>query len=241
MSKHSAAILLLALVSGTLLSCSDEATCPEPTTPSYEARLMALCLSGQLHPPASLASDIEDDLFAIRETFRDACPFVDSVSFEPPWIPSQIMIGVTDSTAAAMLAGGYHSWDSLNQTYGLVEKREYLDWQSKWVVFIFADLLHPRQLIPLYENLPGILYVTPNGLLGSPPNIYPRYSGLQASYLFSRGHGFGCPRDCQSFEYWYFQVAADGPHLVGSWDGDPDTQPSWWSEARLNLEGYSEW
>jgi hypothetical protein len=233
-------LFLLIPVISLLFGCGDEGTRPEPTPASEEARLIALCVSGELQSPPRLAGEVEDHLSSIRAHFRNTCPYVDSVSFSPPWQPNAILIGVADTTATAIRQDRYHSWDALNHTYGAVEVRTHLDSPYPWVLLVFADMLHPRRLATLYDDLPGVRYTAPNGFLGDRSNIYPRMAGSQITYLFRRGSG-DCPSGCIDNYYWYFAVGGDGPRLIGAWDGDRDHQPPWWAEARLNLEEYLRW
>lgn len=233
-------VAILVPVIGLFLGCADDATRPESTPPSEEAQLIALCESGELRSPMPLALEVQVHLDKIRATFHESCPFVDSVAFRPPWQPGAILVGVTDSTATAIHEGRYHDWDELNSTYHMTEIRERFSHGYPYVVLVFADVLHPRRLATLYQGLPGVRYAEPNSYLFDFSNIYPRTSGDSISYLFRHGTG-DCPSGCTHNDYWYFRVTDHGPQLVGAWDGNRNTQPAWWSDAKRNVDEYHRW
>ena len=220
------------------LGCSDTATRPEASSPSSEARLIALFASGELQPPYSLAYEVQNHLAAIREAYRGTCPFVDSVSFRPNVEPSFVLLGLDDSAVVAVRDDRYHAWDSLNAQLGILRINKDSLVRYRRVSLYFRDLLHPRRLAALYAHLPGVRYAEPGESGGDGSNVYPRLRGSYPTYLFRKGSG-DCPMGCTSNYYWYFSILPAGPHFVGAWDGiDP---PPWWDDAKLNVEEYRTW
>jgi hypothetical protein len=116
---------VIAVISLVLKGCSDRGgtTCPDLELPceeiSEDARMMALCLSGELETPCALALRIERDLIGIKSIFGEQHTVLDSISFHRPWALSIIIVRFDSLTALTVMNGEYHAWDMLNDQYGV--------------------------------------------------------------------------------------------------------------------------
>ena len=204
---------------------------------SEEAQLIALSISGEIQPPQSLSHDIEAHLTQIRAQYGNIDAAINSLSYRPPWVPGRIIIGVDTTTNRMIKEGRYRAWDALNLKYQHSETKIH----SSFVVLSFDGILHSRHLATLYADLPGVQYAEPDGYVGDSPNIYPRSTPSGFSYLFRYAWG-DCPSGCIYSKYWYFIIMPTGPQLIGSWDPqDQPSQPSWWSDAKENIDQYRSW
>ena len=204
---------------------------------SEEARLMALSLSGEIQPPQTLAREIEAHLAQIRAQYGNIDAVINSLSYRPPWVPGRIIISVDTTTNRMIKEDSYRAWDALNLKYQLLDKKIL----SSFVVLSFNGILHSRHLATLYADLPGVQYAEPDGYVGDSPNIYPRSTPSGLTYLFRDAWG-DCPSGCIYSKYWYFIIRPTGPQLIGSWDPqDQSSQPSWWPDAKKNIDQYRGW
>lgn len=204
---------------------------------SEEARLMALSLSGEIQPPQTLAREIEAHLTQIRAQYGNIDAVINSLSYRPPWVPGRIIISVDTTTNRMIKEGSYRAWDALNLKYQLLDKKII----SSFVVLSFNGILHSRHLATLYTNLPGVQYAEPDSYAGDSPNIYPRSTSSGLTYLFRYAWG-DCPSGCIYNKYWYFIIMPTGPQLIGSWDPqNQSSQPSWWPDAKENIDQYRSW
>ena len=206
-------------------------------TASEEARLMALSLSGELQPPQALARDIEAHLAQIRARYGNIDTAINALSYHPPWVPSRILLRVDAATIQQIKEGTYRAWDALNLKYQHSETKIH----SSFVALNFDGILHPRSLANLYADLPGVQYAEPDGYVGDSPNIYPRSTPSGLTYLFREAWG-DCPSGCIYSKYWYFAITSTGPQLIGAWNPqDQPAQPTWWPDAKENIDQYSSW
>jgi hypothetical protein len=235
-------ILLLCFLLLITCGCENDITDQgfEPTLEDIEeAEIMALCLSGEITAPQNLKEQLLDDLLYIRNNFGDDSNPIDSIRFFPPWVPGCIIIGFDDSTAQKIISGEYDAWDTLNEAYQVVEMDSDLTFVFPSVVMYFEDILNPRRLAELYEQLPGVRYSEPNFHDGDGPNVYPKIEGDGITYLFRDAWG-SCTAGCMYSEYWYFGSSNGLPVFIGYWDPQENpTEPDWWSEAKQNRELYS--
>jgi hypothetical protein len=236
--------VLVMLIWVISLGCSDSTTCPELKPPfdemSQEAKLIALCLSGELRPPYSLTRHVEGDLAAIRTTFGEEYSIVEDISFLPPWLASCIIVGFDEATAQMVRDDQYDAWDALNEEYGLADIDKAL-LSIGAVVLHFEGVMHPHHLTEIYSQLPGTRYVEPNWYRGDWRNIYPRLAGRNITYLFRDAWG-DCPAGCTGQAFWYFTFDGKRPILVGAWEPRHGVSPpNWWEEAALNIALYDEW
>ena len=209
---------------------------------SEEAQLIALSISGEIQPPQALSHDIEAHLTQIRAQYGNIDAVINSLSYRPPWVPGRIIIGVDTTTNRMIKEDSYRAWDALNLKYQISEiKTTSFDTPNPWVVLSFDGILHPRHLATLYADLSGVKYAEPDGYAGDSPNIYPRSTPSGLTYLFRDAWG-DCPSGCIYNKYWYFIITPTGPQLIGSWDPqDQPSQPSWWPDAKENIDQYRSW
>jgi hypothetical protein len=226
------------------MGCTGSSTCPEREPPlkqaSEEARLMAMCLEDELHPPPALAAAVDSNLVLIRSQFAVEYPIVEELVFRPPWVPSRIIIGFVEATAEMVRDDKYDAWDDLNEEYGVTEIDKAL--VSLGAVKVnFESLMHPDHLIEIYSGLPGVSYVERDNHPGDWENIYPRRTDEGVTYLF-RDAWEGCPVGCIYQELWYFTVADAEVEFVGHWKPARGTpEPAWWEDAAQNVDLFRKW
>ncbi len=234
-------ILLLSLVSCWIIKCSNPFSSLrkqdiELTAEDYvEAELVALCLSGELIAPDDLSSQVLGDLAEIRSIYIEKYSSFSRIRFEPPWIPSCLIISFDSATAQQVANDEYHSWDQLNESYEVIN----IDTSSirnDWVVLNFRDRLHPRRLAEIYGTLPGVIYAEPDFWGGDSSRVYPRQTYRGITYLFYEGWG-DCPAGCINKIYWYFGIGYNRPAFIGYWNPQEDPrEPDWWRAAKQNIE-----
>jgi hypothetical protein len=234
------------LLAGCTLDCSESSFAPLSKPPAVvatdEARLIALCMSGEIRPPSALADSLAADLALIRSRFGDEYEVLRSISFRAPWRPSAILIEFDDPTAQLVLENKYTAWDSLNQVYPVARLRTEGLELCRLVGLYFEEILHSRRISELYVSLPGVTLAEPDGYIGDVPNVYPRSTEAGITYLF-RNAWWDCFDGCDYSEYWYFVFENGSPILVGSWAPyrDPTNQPAWWPEATRNIHDYGQY
>lgn len=229
------AVCLLALVA--LWGCEDSATEPARKltllADQAEAELVALHLSGEIQAPPALADAVGEELRILRETYGAEIPEVLDLRHRAPWDPTDLLLVADEETARAILNEEYDAWDTLNETYGLQDIHSL---RYDGFVLRFARPWHPCRLGELYRELPGMVLVEPNGIIGDSSNVHAWEHDGQRTYLFRKAWG-DCPAGCISALYWYFRATESGPELVGSWDPQSEPNaPEWWAEARQNVE-----
>jgi hypothetical protein len=238
-------ILLVAGLSLFLLtSCQDDGQRisapiqPELSTSfSVEAQSMAVWISGEIRPPASLTRRIDRHLTLIRTRYEDEIESLGEIRFRPAWLPGSILLGLDEASRTEVASGTYNSWDTLNELYGATFRYHTGSLMARGFVEIRStEILHSGRLAAEYRTLPGVRYSHPNNLVGDGSNIYPGLEGSRARYLFRKGGG-DCPSGCTENEYWYFIMDDEKVAYVGSWN-DQTPLPSWWPEARELIEQY---
>lgn len=201
-----------------------------------EAELMAMFLSGKIIAPDDLYSLVEHDLKLIRSTYAMDYDFLDIIHFRLPWAPGCILIKVDNSTAQDIMNDEYHEWDCLNESFGIRSIEKILEY-AKLVVLTSQYRINPIYLKEAYQNLPGVEYVSLNGIIGDGSKIYPRMVNDKMTYLFYRGNG-DCPAGCTEKFYIYFEVKDDNVCLIGEYDSSNPERPEWWDEAYENINFY---
>jgi len=227
---------------------SDEGTSPTPKS-NREAELIALCLWGGLFPPDDFVERVQNDLAAIRSTYGSEIQAINHITFVPPWVPGELLVGFGDATLKEVANGTYrgndNAWGKLNKQFEAEIDTSSLKLGGSFVKLRFKEKLHPCRLIEDFYRqafLPGIKYIQPNYIYGDSPKLYARKTGDRITYLFRNAWG-DCPAGCIESEYWYF-VADDGakPVYMGYFaPRKASPEPEWWSEAKQNIEQYGEW
>jgi len=201
-----------------------------------ESDSIAVQMTGDILPSEDLSKQVCAQLQSIRRTFDQTIKQVE-IRFRPIWALSEIVIGFDEATFDEVQNGSYHAWDDLNGKYQIKEIN--LLAETFFAHLTFENILHPRRLAELYENLPGVELSVPNYLLGDGHRIFPRFTANSlGTYLFNEGRG-DCPSGCIKSEYWYFTFTGDTPTFVGHWNPSQDpSEPSWWEEAKKNVGLY---
>lgn len=236
-----AAIVLAAVV--VACSTSDDGT---PVGGQYksvdrgpaatEAELAALWLSGELVAPADLYETIKADLADIRTAHVDSITEL-GTEFEPPWVPSQIVVGFTEDGVRKLRSGDFPEFDELNDLFQLAELDTKLTWITPSAVLTFEGRQHPSRIAVPYRALDDIVYAEPNAYSGDWSNVYPWHLDGGMSYLW-RDTGGDCPSGCINSRFWYFRVTDSGVEYVGSFDYHVDPEPPWWNEARAAFDQF---
>jgi hypothetical protein len=201
---------------------------------SIEAGDFAVWYSGQNRPSDSLISELLYSLNYLRFVYGDSVRFNNSSvlrqRFLAPWVVSELLMKVDDTTARKINLRQYDAWnrfeeylrpahyDSVDVIGGLLLK--------------FNGFLHPRRLGELYGKLPGVIYTEPNYIAfldwGTFP-IFPSFNGTDWSYVFTWEPIMG------PSPVWYFKYVRGVPHYVGVWNpGDPE--PAWWNEVQNGID-----
>ena len=204
-----------------------------------EAGEFAVWLSGKLRAPDSLISELLYNLKYLRYVFGDSVRYHDSIRvlnarrFLPPWEVSKLEVKFDSATAQKVNQGQYHGWDSLD-VYLRPDTLTHAD-QMGWASIRFKPNLHPRRLAELYRTLPGIIDAEPNSYIFTEWTtfpIFPRFDGKNLSYAFTLGF--------DAYPVWYFIYTDGVPGYLGlKYPSDPN--PSWWSEAMLNMQNFAGW
>ena len=231
------------LLSACVVMVVSASSCGDSTGPVLddaareEAQQIAIYVSGELEPPVWLSYRIRSSLHAIRAKYGDEYEMLNEVRFEPPWVPSRLILAFDAAAAARIVAGEYHEWDSVNRELELIDLEVYAG--PGWYVLDFAGMKHPWRLLEYYRHLPGVLHGEPDwsGLDG--PNIFPNLVSGQLTYLFWDAW---CPppaRICRTNDYIYLVQDENGLVLKGAWQQETDPfEPRWWPEASVNMELY---
>lgn len=261
-------ICLLGLFILSVLSCDADRRPPltGPGTikeitpkPDAEAELAALWLTGDLIAPQSTYDVLTKDLATIRARYDDAIDAV-SISFHPPWAPSQVIVGFTADAVRRIREETFFEFYALGDSFELAEidTSRFSRPSPPWAVLSFAGRRHPERMSEAYAALEGIMWAEPNHYVGDWPNVYPWKLGDTRTYLFRKAAG-DCPAGCIQSEFFYFRVTdgalapraarprstegewqASSPlvEFVGSFRWHVDPEPTWWKEARASYLVY---
>ena len=195
-----------------------------------EAELAALWLSGELTAPKALYQTIKDDLSDIRAAYTDSIAELE-IEFVPPWEPSQVLVGFTESGVERLRAGDYPEFDELNDLFHLAELDTKFHWHSPLAILTFEGRQHPARIAAPYESFDDVRYAEPNGFVGDWGNVYPWWLDEGISYLWRDAWG-DCPAGCINSRFWYFRVTDAGIEYVGTFEKWVDPEPPWWGEAK---------
>ena len=200
-----------------------------------EADRLAMLLSGELRAPDSLKARVWSDLDLIRRRYGDSHPGTASVTFVVPWRAGHLLLEPDSATHAAILAGSYTAWDSLNAVFGF---DQYYQIGDRFLWMWFNTTANTTAMARLYLQLPGMLRAYPNRWAGDWPSIWPQMAGDTIKYVFRMGWG-DCPAMCGFSQYWFFKSLPGTAWPVGFWDeagGAP--APAWWPEAQAVWQNY---
>jgi len=227
----------MAVVCLLAFGCSDTSTNPPAGQVTTESQEAAMCLSGELYPPAALSAQIASNLSGIRSMLGDQYPALEKIEFTPPWIGGRVLVSFHSDWVQLVRDRTYADWDHLNLKFGVSEVDTTL-LRFGTVVLKSDQLLNPLRMVDAYIQLPGVASVEPSGRIGDGSNIYIRDSGDSLTYLFREAWG-DCPAGCIYSKFLYISLSGGIATLVGTWDPEETEEPPpWWEEAQLNMEMY---
>ncbi len=181
-----------------------------------EAAILALEYSDDLIASETLCNKIENDLANIRRKY----PQVRSVGHLPRWRPGQIIVSLGPEKWEAFKNNTFQELDDLNQQYDFKEVK-ILSESTHIIILTFSPNYHPERLAEIYEQLDGIRYAEPNGIIGDGNKIYLQGNGTY-NYIFRAGWG-DCPSGCIYEHLWEIHINdTDVATLIREW-GDPLT------------------
>lgn len=195
-----------------------------------EAEEAALWVSDSLVAPENLYNAILNDLAVIRTKYGDDISEV-QITFVPPWVTSQIILGVNDEAKAQILAGKYHDLDSLNTALRCTGGPIRSVGMGNSILLSFKGRLHPERLAELYKQVKSVVWAEPNRFAGDWSNVYPCGSVDGRGYLFREAWG-DCPSGCTENCFFYFKVKSSVIEYVGGWCTMVGPEPDWWSEVK---------
>ncbi|MGA1870482.1 MAG: hypothetical protein ACMUJM_18245 [bacterium] len=169
-----------------------------------EAMLLALEISGSLVAPQSLYETISDDLSKIRASY----PSMASIHYHPPWVPGELLIGLTSEAMKLFEKDKYRGLTALNRQFKPVEIISH----TYFLELKFDEKYNPEYLAPLYAAVDGVKYAEPNWVSRHGDMI--EYSSPH--YIFSTGWG-DCPSGCISHHHWVFSVIDESVTLVNEY------------------------
>jgi len=212
---------LLPILIALVITCGDSPTSPTQQgddlslTPmeDAEAETAAYFLSGDVMAPLWLYNKIRTELEMIREVWSDSIPQV-NIKYQPYSWTSYLAAGFQASTFDSIVAGTYHSWDSLNQHYRLDSTRQ--PPRSNFVDMFFHGRLNPIQLVEIYKGLPGMQYVHSWNYVGDRPVLLLTLEGRDIKYFFRDAWG-DCLAGCIYSDFYYFTIEDKVPLFHGSW------------------------
>jgi hypothetical protein len=215
-------------------------SCLPPMSIREEAALMSLWLSDDLESPEWLSLQIEARLRDLRAIYGPYMLALNRIHFSLPYVPSRIVLGMTDSAMAEVRRGSYHAWNSLNAEYDLVSIDTSM-FYLQTVRLIFSGTKNPCVLLDHYSILPDLRYAHIEVVSGDRPNIYPWISEGEFTFLLRDAWG-DCPMGCDYGHYWYFEMRGSEPRLVGDFEsGEHTVYPDWWVRAAEAVRNYSDY
>jgi len=164
--------------------------------PATEAEILALESNGDLLPDPVLVAQIDADL----QLIRDAIPILRQITAVAPWVPGEILLGLTPDAYERFRAGEHETLQALNEQYGLLEVHW---WDALNACHLtFGQPYHPVALSIEYAAIEGVRYVEPNYMMGDGPDIRRHVTG---EYTFRYAWG-DCPSGCLQEHIWRVSV-----------------------------------
>lgn len=237
------AVWILALLACFAVACDDDPVSNQPTTTrreviasDQEVGEAALWLSGELTSPPELYDTIHDDVIAIRAEYGASVPKL-SIGFRTPWVPSMVIVAVTEEVKQQILGGDTAALDFINQQMNAIEMdTSKLDRPGLgWILIRFDGRKHPRRLAEAYGAVDGVTWAQPNVYFGDWSQWYPWRIPGGMSYLFRDAWG-DCPAGCMYSNFYYFKRVNGQTEYVGRYERYVDAEPAWWAEAKTAYE-----
>lgn len=209
-------------------------SCPEPigsaddlaSTPRAEPEieLLALRLDGDFVASQTTYDRLVADLTAIRH----ALPKV-PVTYRAPHDGKTFHLSVTEPAAMAIEAGDYHTWDCLNDHYGLQDVVVDYSWLTDaWSVTITLEGLYDMpEIAKLYAMLPGVKEAGTFGGVGDGPTTCVERRGERYEYVVD-DRGGDCPAGCTTTTAYLFVSTERGVvEAQGKWSSQDGERPAW--------------
>lgn len=204
---------------------------------SIEAKEFALWLSCELSTSDSLVYELLYNLNYLRCVYENSFPVLNKNNrFLPPWVISELCVKVDDTTAVLIKNHQYMGWDLLEASLKPDSIIQYPDILG-WALLGFDEYYHPQRLAEIYSTLPGVIWSGPNGRCFTTLSGYPFYPGLlngELTYLFTLPPGM-------TQYYFYFKYVNGVPQHIGTWNRADEPEPSWWQEAKTNINNFETW
>lgn len=184
------------------------AASPPPYT---DADVLALEISDSLLAPATMVSQISQDLAAIHNAYPGWVEGVDYITVHPDWVPGNVIVQMTSQAWTDYQNGVFTAFNNLNAQYGPVSFQAIA--LPRTLLLVFDALYHPVVLSSIYAQVAGITLAEPNHIFGDGNDITSSQVGR---YLFKRGWG-DCPSGCICEHFWDFQVTGGNVTLLSQY------------------------
>jgi hypothetical protein len=178
----------------------------------------------------------------LRQTYTDSqsidpsLEYVLNNRFLAPWVIGQLSVKFDSSTAIQVRNHQYDGWNLLDAAFRPDTFLQGPD-DLGWTFFGFTKRYHPIRLAELYKILPGVLIAEPNYYMFA-GGTFPMFPGTQSgemTYVFVINGG-----DIHG-PYYYFRYINSKPMYIGQWSGFSGSPPSWWIDAKRNIDSFYAW
>ena len=167
-----------------------------------DAELMALELSNELLPPASLYTRLDSDLEAIRGAYPD----MRGIHHRARWIVGVLLVNREVDSIGVFLNAGLSP-----------EPTGFGTRSTSFTELRFAERYNPEVLAIIYGGVLGATAIEPDWYVGDGNDI--EYDSLSDEYRFQLGWG-DCPSGCIGKHFWVFTVH-DGKVTLVREEGTP--------------------
>jgi hypothetical protein len=101
----------------------------------------------------------------------------------------------------------------------------------------FGEPYNPIRLAQIYQTLPGVFNAEPNGIFhaGGDFPIFPGLTENEMTYVFVANYLWA------PGPYLYFRYVRGKPIYFGQWSNSMDPRPTWWSDAKRNVDSFYVW
>jgi hypothetical protein len=195
-----------------------------------DAELLALSLGTTILADDATYDRLARDLAAMRA----GNAALGTIHVRAPYDQS-FVLEVDRATALSMQAKTYHAWDCENAFWGVTKIGDVVVSPAgldSRVSLRFKGVYAIDRLACVYGDLPGVLRIPADILVGDGPTIFVWTEGDLLHYAFDDAGG-DCPAGCTTHHVWHYSATADGSitlveelYLGGEDAGVP---PPWWS------------
>jgi hypothetical protein len=190
--------------------------------PASDVNLELLAL--RLSPGPYVGNAVYERMVRDVKAIRALDTRVESVGYWPRYDGQSLRISFVPGTLERAKWGSYVDWNCINSFIGAkVADRS----QDGYLEVQFRRGYKTEVISKIYEQLPGVTHVEPPHILGDGSTIYITRAGPTWSYLFERAGG-DCLSGCTEHEFFFFQVAGNGPPKeIGTWKASGEEPPDW--------------